>query len=260
MEEIGTFENLNEDVMDEIIGHLPNADVLNLNNAYPGLKNCVELMRKRVQECKIEYGLACASFFLTDDELLHLDEAFPKIKENYAWFKTGVEIAVEIVSVHFWNTDVGLRNLIHEAHDTCQECGHIWPFFTHCTQYCSRCPKFIRNRLRLYDMKNKLYCNVCKFQCYDKWQLRLHNDKRKLNEKNNEENDIDWDEIENGLDWTRRKLIENEPENGVDWKIARKKCPIGFPRLSKKIKWGEDFNVEKSNWISPGRWWRKKVK
>ena len=80
MEEIGTFENLNEDVMDEIIGHLRNADVLNLNNAYPGLKNCVELMRKRVQECKIEYGLACASFFLTDDELLHLDEAFPKIK------------------------------------------------------------------------------------------------------------------------------------------------------------------------------------
>ena len=225
MEEIGTFENLNEDVMDEIIGHLRNEDVLNLNNAYPGLKNCVELMRKRVQECKIEYGLACASFFLTDEELLHLDEAFPKIKENYAWFKTGVEIAVEIVSVHFWNTDTGLRNLIYEAHYRCEKIGHIHSFFT---QDCSRCPKFIRNRLRLFDMKNKLYCNVCKFQCYDKWQLRLHNDRRKLNEK----------------------------ENKADWRLG---CPIGFPRLSKKRKWGEDLDVATINWASSGWWWKKKL-
>ena len=228
MEEIGTFENLNEDVMDEIIGHLRNADVLNLNNAYPGLKNCVELMMKRVQECKIEYGLACASFLLTDDELLHLDEAFPKIKENYAWFKTGVEIAVEIVSAHFWNTDTGLRNLIYEAHYRCEKIGYIHNFFV---QDCPRCSKFIRNRLRLYDMKNKLYCNVCKFQCYDKWQLRLHNDRRKLNEK----------------------------ENKVDWRVGGEKCPIGFPRLSKKRKWGEDLDVATINWASSGWWWRKKV-
>ena len=65
-------------------------------------------------------------------------------------------------------------------------------------------------------MKNKLYCNVCKWQCYDKWQLRLHNDRLMLNKK-------------------------NEEENGVDWKVGRKRCPIGFPPLSKKRKWGGRF-------------------
>ena len=224
MEEIGTFENLNEDVMDEIIGHLRNADVLNLNNAYPGLKNCVELMRKRVQECKIEYGLACASFFLTDDELLYLDEAFPKIKENYPWFKSGVEIAVENISEPFWSSDTGLIPLIHEAHDTCPNCAPIFPG----DRNCKRCPKFIQDRLDLFDLKNKLKCNVCKWRCYDKWQLKLHNDRKKLNEK----------------------------ENKAMWRFG---CPIGFPRLSKKRKWGEDMDVATINWSSGGWWWKKKT-
>ena len=101
MAEIGTFENLNEDVMDEIIGYLPNADVLNLNDAYPELKDCVELMKKRVDLSKIEYGLACAGLFLEDKELLYLDEAFPGIKENYTWAKQNVEIAVENISTPF---------------------------------------------------------------------------------------------------------------------------------------------------------------
>ena len=47
---IGAFENLNEDVMDVIIEHLPNADVLSLNNAYPKLGDFCELMEKRANQ------------------------------------------------------------------------------------------------------------------------------------------------------------------------------------------------------------------
>ena len=100
-------------------------------------------------------------------------------------------------------------------------------------RHCKRCPKFIQDHLDLHDMKNKLYCDVCKWHCYDEWQLKLHHDRRKLNEK-------------------------NVAERGIDWKIGWTRCPIGFPRLSKKREWGEDLDVTTIEWHSS--WWFKRKK
>ena len=228
MEEIGTFENLNEDVMDEIIGHLRNADVLNLNNAYPGLKNCVELMRKRVQECKIEYGLACAIKYLNDTDLLYLDEAYPEIKENYPAVKEKVIQSVEKISWVFWSNEIAIREVEYEARDNCPNCAEIAKVDPFCAQVrlCEICPKYVEDRRNLFRMKNKLYCPKCKWFCYDKWQLRLHEDRRKLSEK-------------------RKKKC---------WVS----CPLGFPTLSRKRVWGELEDVSTIDWDSC--FWFKKSK
>ena len=226
--EIGSFEVLNEDVMDVIVEHLSNVDVLSLNNAYPRLKDFCELMEKRVNECNIEFGLTCAIKYLNDTDLLYLDEAYPEIKENYPAVKEKVIQSVEKISWVFWTNEIAIREVEYEARDNCPNCADIVAIDPFCAQVrlCKICPKYVEDRRNLFRMKNKLYCPKCKWFCYDKWQLRLHEDRRKLSEK-------------------REKKC---------WVS----CPLGFPTLSRKRDWGGLEDVSSIDWH--GDLWYKRSK
>ena len=215
--EIGAFEILNEDVMNMIIDRLSNVDVLNLNEAYPKIQDFCELMGDRVHESEIEKGLTSVVKYLDDVDLLYFDEIFPEMKNNYPGVKKEVIMSVENVSEHFWSNEIALRDVIHEARDTCPRCSRIaWPADRNCT----RCPKYVEDRCNLFDFKNKLKCDECGWYCYNEWQLKLHVDRRELNRK-----------------MGKRKY---------------RLCPRGFPRLSRQDEWG-DLDVASVEWIHG--WW-----
>ena len=215
--EIGAFEILNEDVMNMIIDRLSNVDVLNLNEAYPKIQDFCELMGDIVYESEIEKGLTSVVKYLDDVDLLYFDEIFPEMKNNCPDVKQKVIMSVEKISAIWWSDETGLEKVIVDAQINCPECSaDPYPL-----AQCDGCRKYIHDRCNLYDFKNKLRCDECRWRCYDEWQLKLHLDRREFNKK-------------------KGKMFA---------------CPHGYPRLSRKIEWG-DLDVTSVKWYH-GSWFSK---
>ena len=200
--DIGTFQVLNEDVIEVILNQLSNRDILTLDKAFGDMKYNFGLMNKRLIKAKTEMGLMIASNYLSDVEVLFLDEAFPEIKNNYEQMQKRVRSAIDNVFGVLWGTETmdelydEVRRFCSERHFMCREC--------------KTCTKNAEERLYLYNTKNKYVCEHCKAQCYEPWQLRLHLDRREYGR---------FKMCPMGFPLLQRKEIwENIDVRTVDWK------------------------------------------